>query len=427
MKESVSSKEPFNQLFSPGRIGKMILRNRLVMPPMETNYGKGQGFVRDQHRAYYEPRAKGGVGLIIVEAICVDRLGSLLPGNLIMDDDAYIPAMAELVRSIQKHGVRAAAQLCHGGVLSSREIIGVQPAGPSASKNFKGDISREMTLQEISDQIHLFANAAARAKRAGFDAVEIHGATSYLIAQFLSGYWNRRKDQYGGPLENRARFLIQVIQASKAAVGEDFPVWCRINGGEFGLEGGTTLEEAKQVAKWAETAGSDAIHVSSFGGGSQSYMGPPVVDHNVLLPLAQEIKKGLRIPVIAVGRITPDQGEKALAEGKADFIAIGRGVIADPDLPNKLAQGRSEDIRPCIGCQECISRIMFKMEPLRCTVNALCGWEEEYPIEPAPTPKKIIIIGGGPGGLEAARVAALRGHLARLRGFNSLDKLFNLF
>ncbi len=193
-------------------------------------------------------------------------------------------------------------------------------------------------------------------------------------------------------------------------MGHEFPVWCRINGSEFGIEDGLTLEEAKEITKWAEAEGADAIHVSSFGGGSQPDMGPTVMEHGVLLPLAGEIKKGLAVPVIAVGRIDLPQAQKALLEKQADFISIGRGLIADPDLPNKVLEGRSEDVAPCIGCVECINHIIYKKGPLRCSVNALCGREGEVRIEPAASPKKLLVIGGGPAGLEASRVAALRGH-----------------
>jgi 2,4-dienoyl-CoA reductase-like NADH-dependent reductase (Old Yellow Enzyme family)/thioredoxin reductase len=385
------------------------------MPPMGTNLGSEKGFVTDRLKAYYEARAKGGVGLVIVEIICVDSpIGNTLVGNLSLHDDDHIPGMAELTGAIQKHGARVAAQLFHAGVETHSSTTGLQPVGPSVVKTFTGDTPRELSLPEISDLIQRFAEAAARAKRAGFDAVEIHGATYYLITQFLSRYWNKRRDRYGGSLENRARFLLEVLKAIKKAVGTDFPVWCRINASEFGLEEGNTLEEMKQVAKWAESAGSDAIHVSSFGGKGQLHMGPIVVDHGILLPLAHEIKRGLHIPVIAVGRIDPEMAEKALAKGQANFIAMGRGIIADPELPNKLAEGKLKDIRPCICCLECNNHISYKRLPLRCSVNALCGKEKEYRIERAQTSKQVIVIGGGPGGMEAAMVAALRGHRVTL-------------
>lgn len=403
----------FKELFKAGKIGSLKIRNRIMMAPMETHYSNEKGKISNQHRAYYEARARGGVGLIILEAMSVEYpRGNTVLGNLALDDDAQIPGLSELTRAIKKQGAGVAAQIFHAGAEAHRRITGVEPVGASVVRTFRGDTPKELTTDEIANLVGRFAEAAKRAKKAGCDAVEIHGATYYLLDQFISRHWNKRNDRYGGPLENRARFLLETIEAVRKAVGKEFTVWCRINGTEFGLEDGITLEEAKQVARWAEAAGADAIHVSSFGAGKQPHMGPTVVDHNILLPLAREIKKGLTVPMIAVGRIEPDEAEKALAEGWTDFIAIGRGLIADPDFCNKLAEGRPEDVRTCICCLECINHIIYKGVPLRCSVNALCGMEEE--IKGSPTPKKVIVIGGGPGGMEAARVAALLGHRVTL-------------
>jgi len=406
---------PFQALFRSGEIGRLRLRNRIVMPPMGTNYGDEKGRVTDRLKAYYEARAKGGAGLVIVEIISVDSpRGNCLVGNLTLHDDSCIPGMAELTAAVKSHGTPIAAQLFHSGVETHRNVTGVQPVGPSVVKPFGGDIPRALTVPEIKDLIEKFAQAALRARAAGFDAVEIHGATYYLIAQFLSRRWNKRDDRYGGDLWNRTRFLLETLNAVRAAVGAEFPVWCRINGSEFGFEEGLNLEEARQIAKWAQDGGAQAIHVSSFGGGTRPDMGPTVLEHGVLLPLAREIKKVLSVPVIAAGRIDPAQAQKALTEGDVNFISIGRGLIADPELPNKLREGRPEDIAPCIGCLECIHHIMYKRLPLRCSVNALCGREGEYGIKPASKAKDVVVIGGGPGGMEAARVAALRGHRVTL-------------
>ena len=405
----------FKELFAPGKIGMLSLRNRIVMPPMGTNYGDKGGFVTERLKTYYEARAKGGVGLIIVEIISIDSPGgNCLVGNLALHDDAHTPGMAELASTVKRYGARIAAQLYHAGAETHRNITGVQPAGPSVVRPFGGDIPRALNVSEIADLVRKFVEAALRAKAAGFNAVEIHGATYYLIAQFLSRRWNKREDEYGGPLQNRARFLLEVLRSVKDAVGAEFPVWCRINGSEFGFHEALTLEEACQIAKWAEDAGANAVHVSSFGGGTRPDMGPTVLEHGVLLPLAAEIRKGLSIPVIAAGRIDAPQAETALAAGQADFISMGRALIADPELPNKLSSGRTEDITPCIGCLECINHIMYKRLPVHCSVNALCGHEGEYRIEPAPRAKEIIVIGGGPGGMEAARVATARGHRVTL-------------
>lgn len=395
----------------PGKIGRLEIPNRLVMPPMGTLYATEKGFVSNRIKAYYEARARGGVGLIIVEVTCIDSpTGMGEKANLRLDDDACISGMKELSEVIHRHGSKAAVQLYHAGVSTHRRFTGVQPVGPSAIRAFTGDTSRELTREEIADLIRQFSEAAGRAKQAGFDGVEIHGATNYLVAQFLSRYWNRRTDDYGGSLKNRARFLLEILEASRAKVGISYPLWFRINLTEFGLENGITLGETKQIAKWGASAGSDAIHVSSFGAGSLAYMGPCVADHGILLPLTSELKKEIDVPVIGVGHIDPFQAEKALEEGQADFIAIGRGLLADPEIFNKIREGRVEDIRPCICCLECIKHIIYKQKPLKCAVNPLCGKEEEYLIVPAEDKKNVIVVGGGPAGMEAARVTALRGH-----------------
>ena len=401
----------FGELFKPGKIGMMEIPNRLVMPPIGTEYATTDGFVTARLKDYYEARARGGVGLIIVEVTCIDSPGGIcIRSNLCLDHDAYLPGMAELVAVIHRHGAKAAIQLCHAGVSTHRSYTGVQPAGPSALRAFTGDMSRALSRPEIERLVERFAEAAQRAKRAGFDAVEIHGATNYLVAQFLSGYWNRREDEYGGSLENRARFLLEVLRAARDKVGKDFPLWFRINLTEFGLEGGMTLDEATQIAVWGEAAGSNAVHVSSFGARNQAHMGPCVADRGVLLPLTRRLKQAVGVPVIGVGHIDGFRAQRALENGEADFIAIGRGLLADADFADKLREDRPEDIRPCICCLDCIRCIIYKGKALKCAVNPLCGKEGEYRIEPAGVKKHVVVIGGGPAGMEAARVAAIRGH-----------------
>jgi NADPH-dependent 2,4-dienoyl-CoA reductase/sulfur reductase-like enzyme len=264
-------------------------------------------------------------------------------------------------------------------------------------------------VADIAEMVALFAKAAKRAKQAGFDAVEIHGAHRYLIAQFLSPTWNKRQDEYGGELKNRARILIETIRAVRQAVGEKYPLTCRLNGKEYGVEGGTTLEEAQEVARMAEEAGVNAIHVSAWGVRSQIQAASLPTLPGALVPLAEGIKKVVTIPVIAVGRISPELGERVLQDGKADFVAIGRALIVDPELPNKVARGKLEDIRPCTACMACRDGLLSGGE-LQCMVNPAVGREHEHPVRPAEKRKKVLIVGGGPAGMEAARVAASRGH-----------------
>jgi 2,4-dienoyl-CoA reductase-like NADH-dependent reductase (Old Yellow Enzyme family)/thioredoxin reductase len=409
-------KKKYGILFQPGRIGNLEIPNRIAMPPMATNYATEDGFVSDQIRAYYEARAKGGTGLIIVEAISIESpRGNTVVRNLALDDDIYIPALEKFVESLHGHGAKVAAQIFHAGASTSRVVTrGEQPVGPSEVTAFTRERSKALTSSEISGLVQKFAEASLRAKKAGFDAVEIHGGTNYLIAQFLSGYWNKRTDQYGGPLENKARFPLDVIGAVREAVGDDFTVWLRINVTDFGLEDGINIDQAKQVSRWAESAGVNAIHATSFGGVTQPHMGPTVIDHGILLPYAHQIKKVVGVPVIVPGRIDPDQAVEALEKGQADFVAIGRGLIADPEYPKKLAEGRPEDINPCIGCLECINHIIYKRLPMRCAVNAMCGREHDTRIEPSQERKNVVVVGGGPSGMEAARVASLRGHRVTL-------------
>jgi 2,4-dienoyl-CoA reductase-like NADH-dependent reductase (Old Yellow Enzyme family)/thioredoxin reductase len=407
-----------DEILKAGRIGKLELKNKIVMLPMGTRYGNAkEGYVTDRLRNYYEERAKGGAGLIIVEIACVDTpTGSCLANDLVIDDDKFIPGLSELAAAIKKHGAKAAIQIGHAGNATFSAITGVQPVAPSAVKR-RGlyEIPRELTIEEIQRLVICFAKAAGRAKRAGFDGVEIHGAHLYLVAQFLSSAWNKRQDIYGGDQEKRVRFLLEVINAIREEVGKDFPVWCRINGKEIGIEGGTTLEEAKQTAQMIE-ASLDALSVTAAASGAYSFV---VVspDHQSILPLATEVKKVVNIPVIAAGRLNPEIGNDALKKGMVDLIGFGRSLIADPDLPRKLSEGKADEIRPCIACLRCYSAT----DPLFCSVNASAGREKELSIKPAEKPQTVFVVGGGPGGMEAARVAALGGHRVTL--FEKSDQL----
>jgi 2,4-dienoyl-CoA reductase (NADPH2) len=268
------------------------------------------------------------------------------------------------------------------------------------------------TGEDISWLIERFADAAHRAQAAGFDAVELHAGHGYILSEFLSPYVNVREDEYGGSLENRARLLVEVITAVKARVGKDFPVWCRIDSKEFRVPGGIVFEDAVATARIAEQAGADAIHVSAYANPSSGVAfteAPLVHEAGGYLGFAAGIKQAVSIPVIAVGRIEPEVAEKVLRAGEADFIAMGRKLLADPELPNKLAEDRPADIRPCIYCYTCVSEI-FHSRHVICAVNAETGHEQTAVITPAQQPRKILVVGAGPAGMEAARVAALRGH-----------------
>jgi len=417
----------------------MELKNRIVIPPMVTQYATEEGYVTERLKNYHEARARGGASLIIVECAYVHPAGQALPNLLSITDDKFIPGMSELVQAIHRHGTKAALQIYHCGRTARSKLIGTQPVAPSPLAISGGDptlltavgseVPKELTVDEIAEIITCFAEAALRAKKAGFDGVEIHGAHGYLIDEFLTRSSNKRQDSYGGDLKNRARFLIEIIKAVKEAVGESYPIWCRINGKVYGVQEGTTLEEAQETARMAQDAGADAIHVTAYGIGNPVFLTSPTFVPAVIEELAEAIKKAVSIPLIAVGKITPQAAERILAEGKGDLIAIGRGSLADPKLINKFASGKLEDITPCIDCCGCrddllsqtVEGIRFTegtVTPtkvgIRCRVNAALGREEEYKIVPAKRPRKVLVVGGGPAGMEAARVAALRRHKVTL-------------
>jgi len=404
------------KLFEPSAIGTMNLKNRLVMPPMVTNFGTKDGYVTDRTKDYYEARAQGGIGLIIVEATCIDApVGKLSYRQLAIDDDKYIPGLRELASAIQKHGARAAIQIHHAGRNTTSAVTGQQLVAPSPIPFPGGEVPRELTIDEVKDTVRRFAEAAGRAKKAGFDGVELHAAHGYLLCQFLSTASNRRQDEYGGDLRNRTRILLETIAAVKEVTGDSYPVWCRTNGREYGIEDGTTVEEAQETARMCQEAGVDAIHVSVFAYGTNPRHLPIAAQpEGNMIRFAEAIKQAVSIPVIAVGRITPTVGEQAMAEGRADLMAIGRGLLADPLLPNKAGEGRLEDITPCILCGTCQAGIQDEEASLRCRVNPTVGKEGESTITRAEKPKKVIVIGGGPAGMEAAIIAARRGHQVTL-------------
>ncbi len=402
----------FKKLFEPASIGNMQLRNRIVMPPMGTGYAADQGYVSQRLIDYYEARARGGAGLIIIETIA-PALQCKSPRQTTLGDDKYMPGWQKLTEAIHRHGAKIAAQLQHSG-WENRDGRRVQVAPspivvPARVVGVAGGPPHELTADEISEIVGWFAAATRRARDSGFDGVEIHGAHQYLVASFLSPATNKRQDKYGGTVENRARFLIEIIEALRETVGPDYPVWPRLNGQEYGFDG-VTIEETKQVVPMAVKAGVQAIHVSGYAAGSFVTKAPLTDTPGFLAPLAEEVKKITSVPVIAVGRLDPDLGEQILEAGKADLIAIGRRIMADPELPNKAAAGKLDEIIPCINCMECIERPRAEGQGTRCTINATVGKESEYQIKPATRKKKVVVIGSGPAGMEAAIVASIRGH-----------------
>jgi 2,4-dienoyl-CoA reductase-like NADH-dependent reductase (Old Yellow Enzyme family)/thioredoxin reductase len=409
----MSRKPELEKLFEPCNIGKLQLKNRVVMPPMGNNFGAEDGSVTPQQIDYYNERALGGPGLIITEMVSVDSpMGQRGIRQLRIDDDRYIPGLSLLAQQVHDSGGKMALQLCHAGLLAASKNFVLQPVAPSPVEYYGKKVTKELSKEEIQDIINHFITGALRAKATGFDGVEVHAAHSYLLAHFLSPYFNRRGDEYGGSVKNRAKILREIIGGIRNAAGEDYPVWCRINGMEYGLAGGLTLDEAREIARMAEAAGSAAIHVTGGGYGTYSGynragMGQP---EGNLAELAGAIKMVVKIPVIAVGRINLQLAEKLLQESKTDLIAIGRAQIADPHLVNKAASGRFDDIRPCISCNVCVDDLTLLDVSLHCSVNACVGKERESRIRPAKIVKNVLVIGGGPAGMEAAIIAAQRGH-----------------
>ena len=408
----------FPALFKPGSIGTMGLKNRLIMPPISTNLAAQDGTVSEALIFHYTERARGGVGLITVENVCIAyplaRHGAAQPR---IDDDAFIPGLRCLVDAIHQGGAKAAVELTHPGMnADQRYIEGETPVAPSAVPRPKdGLIPRALSREEVVELIGKYIEAARRARQAGFDAVELQACHGLLINQFLSPLTNKRRDEYGGSRENRARFLVEIVEGIKRDLGPDFPVMVRLVAEDL-LEGGLTLEDGRWFARCMEEAGADALHPDFGLGGKEKRLEPMPYPQAWRVYLAEEIKKAVSVPVIAVGVIRePQVAEGILEAGKADFIALGRALIADPYWPNKAQAGEVEAIRRCIGCNECVMARHVDDAPLRCSLNATVGQGPEAGhIERAVSPKRVLVIGGGPAGMEAARVAALRGHRVAL-------------
>jgi 2-enoate reductase len=409
----------FHKLFEPGYIGKLEIPNRIVMPPMFTGFADIAGGVTQRHINYYAARAKGGVGLIIVEVSKVE--GILEPQGtmpyLSADSDFCITALSDLTEAVHDYGARIALQLNAGLGRQSRVVsLDIPPISASDIPSFFNPSVRchALTHDEIKEITAAFGRAAARAKMAGFDMVEINGNVGQLLDQFMSKVWNKRTDEYGGDVDGRMRFTLEILDAVRGAVGPDFPISLRISA-EHGLPGGRKLEETKEITHRLETAGFDAIHVNAGCYETIDLIFSPIYKEDACLAwAAAAMKEMVDLPVIAVGKITPESGEALIESGQADFVAIGRGLIADPDLPVKVRTGRIDHIRPCIRCNErCIGRL-WAHRPLSCSVNPLAGEEGHYEIRKAEKRKKVLVIGGGPAGMEAARVAGLRGHQVTL-------------
>ena len=428
----------FKQLLQPGRIGKVQTRNRII----KTANGMFFGYGNKKNVFLYEAIARGGAGLIIVESTGVDYpLGVFSPPLFHIENDSCLPFFSGLAQSIHKYNCPAFLSLLHAGPYHS-SFTNLQPVSSSAKAanempvgQFFKMAPRELSITEIEDLVDKFASAAVRAKQAGFDGVEFNAATFHLLNSFLSCFWNTRRDIYGcQTLESRTKFLVDIIKETRKRNGPDFPIGVLINAAEYGLKDGITPDEGVGIAKILEKAGVDSLQVRAYGFGDYFNMHMPDVlfypeapdplgvpldgsrhGAGLFIPLIEMVKKAISIPVIAIGRLDVETGEKIIREGKADFIGMARRFIADTDLPNKVSAGKTEEVRPCVACIECQrSSRNFSPVGVRCRVNAAIGSEESYELTPAARKKKVVVIGAGPAGMEVASVAAARGHEVHL-------------
>lgn len=411
--------DQFKYLFQPLTIKGMTLRNRIVLPPMNTNFAEADGSVNEKFKRYYVERGKGGTGLIMISSAYIDPAARKRVGSLLLHDDRFIPALKDFTDAIHATGAKVLQQLNHNGRLltSSKELktaVTGGAVGPSPIPHLgTGEIPRVLSVDEIRDLIEKFGQAARRAKAAGFDGVEIHGTHGYLINQFFSLYSNRRSDEYGGSLEKRMRFPVEVYRRTRDLTGDDFLIGYRLNAREFApIE--TPFQDVIALSQRLEEEGVDLLHIS-VGNSETPGMVLKFIPFGSTRPgcyadYAAAIKAKVKVPVITVGRInTPEVAEEILRDGKADLVATGRALIADPHWPEKALRGEPERIRRCIACnQGCMERLVQEKE-VTCLYNPEVGHEGE-PVVAATRRKRIWVIGGGPGGMEAAAVAASRGH-----------------
>ncbi|MEE8586141.1 MAG: FAD-dependent oxidoreductase [Acidobacteriota bacterium] len=403
-------------LFQPGQIGRLELPNRVIMAAMFVGYGETDGRFSQAHIDYFVERARGGAGLLVTESVLADTSIQPIPEEAPVttcQSDAVIPRLQELARAVHQAGARISFQVSPGQGRQSHFAAQNKPVAPSVVPAFMNpNIScRALKTEEVQMLVRACGQGSMRAAIAGFDMIEIHAHTGYLIDQFMTPLWNRRDDQYGGSFENRMRFAAEIVQAIKERAGVHFPVGFRLTA-EHRIPGGRTLDDGVRMARHLEEAGVDALTVDAGCYEVEYWMNPPVyLGEACLVDLAGAVRRAVGIPVIAAGNLLrPDLAEQVLKDGQADFVALGRSLLADAEWVNKARQGRLEEIRPCIMCNEyCLGRL-----PSACMVNAALGKEREYAPKAAPRPKKVVVIGGGPGGMEVARVAALRGHQVTL-------------
>ena len=432
----------YEHLLAPGRIGALELRNRVVMAPMGEDLGDLDGMVSDAQVAYLEARARGGLAMVMLGSVAVSfPIGCSNARQTAISDARHVPGWQEAARRVHAHGAALAVQLTQTGANSLQDTLAGRPMwvasepGPPGRDDLYGMVTaaegakmmepfvgpdsklfyKVVDHDDIASVIDDFAAAVVRAREAGIDGCELHAGHGYLIDGFLSPAKNHRSDEYGGSLENRARLLVEILEECRRRVGDDFALWCRLNSTENRADG-TTLDDCIAVARLAVAAGADAVHVSAYHdpavatGPTDSYA--PHVP-GLLIDNARAVKGAIDAPVIAVGRITPEAADAAIADGAFDFVSMARMILAEPELPNLLAAGTPEEVRPCVYHYRCIGNIFVRGQ-VRCAANGSVGREDELVIGRASVPRSVLVVGGGPSGMEAARVAALRGHSVTL-------------
>jgi 2,4-dienoyl-CoA reductase-like NADH-dependent reductase (Old Yellow Enzyme family)/thioredoxin reductase len=407
----------FPRLFQPGKIGSLEVRNRIIGSPMERNYCTAEGRVTQRYVDYMVARARGGVGLLYTEATYVDPRGKGRTLQMGLHDDDLVPDFARMVRAVHRHGGIIGPELNYGGRVVQPWISGLESRAPSVVPyvGAGGFAPRALDRGEIAEIVERFADAACRAAEAGCDFIGIHSAHGYLLSQFLSPWCNKRDDEYGGDLAGRMRFPLEVIAAVRKVVGSALPILYRISGDEH-QDNGLSLADVCAIAPHLVAAGVDLVDVSAGMYETNWWITQPMeMPQGVLAPLAREVRKHVNVPVSVSGRISdPSVAEHLIESGVSDFVTLGRALHADPEFPAKAREGRTDEICTCIACNRGCSDRHSRGLPIVCLVNTTTGREREYAIRPTPVPKRISVVGGGPAGLEAARVLAQRGHAVTL-------------
>jgi 2,4-dienoyl-CoA reductase-like NADH-dependent reductase (Old Yellow Enzyme family)/thioredoxin reductase len=404
--------QEFRKIFEPGRMGRLELKNRIVFPPMITRYMSEDGSISDRLIDYYAERARGGTGLIVLEASYPRSSG--YPGRIYLNDDKFIPGLRRLVESVHKEGAKIVCEVNpHRGRADEHD-----PASASNIPHpYTGVVPRPLSVPEIKRLEEDFGEGVRRVKEARFDGVMIHGATGYLVSEFLSPLINKRRDEYGGSIQGRAKFALELVELAKKCAGIEYPIIFRLMADDK-MEGGFGIEDAIALCKMLEEAGVDAVDITAGAAETPEWTAPSMyLPAGCNADLAYAIKGELRVPVCVAGKINaPYLAEDILKKGKADFVALGRALVADPYFVKKVMEGKVSDICKCVACQRCAEAVTTEHIPLHCTVNPAAGREREFEskLKPAKKKRKVLIIGGGPGGMEAAIMAEQRGHSVTL-------------